>query len=73
MATLSLFVTIIAWVSLVGALLVTGLRIYGATQYTALHKALDDFKGISRSFPLGKPLLIAIVCAAWLIASYATK
>lgn len=70
MATVLLFITILAWVGFVCAFALAAFRIYGGMTYTPLEEALDRVKGRIVTFPIGRPLVIIIVCGAWLIASW---
>lgn len=64
------FVTVIAWLFGVGAVLMVIARLIGAATYSRLEKLRDNLNGFHRTFPLGKPLCVAAVCAAWIIATW---
>jgi hypothetical protein len=62
------FLTILAWVFLVGAAVVISVRIYGVMQ-TRTQRELDAYTAQNH---IGVPLLVCVVCGAFIIAKALT-
>lgn len=62
------FFTLLAWIF---GILSTGLfviRIIAALTFSETDKMIDDYNGVSRSFPVLVPVIIMIVCWCWVLA-----
>lgn len=63
------FVTVLAWIFGVGSSLLLVLSAWLTVSYeNSMEKNLDAIRGYQKSYPLFWPLMIAIVCWAWIIA-----
>jgi len=75
MSQVMTFVNILAWV----AGIISSLWVVAAWIGSALYKgdrlgqARDMLNGVKRTYPWGKPAVVAIICWAWIIAGYCTQ
>lgn len=67
-----MFVTILAWIFLVLEGLLLVVKILSAVTYSEMDKLRDQLKGFTRSWPIGKNLVIFFICLAWILARWLT-
>jgi hypothetical protein len=71
MNTFFLFVTILAWTSIVLSVLLIGIRIHGAINYPkSVQRIQDLLAGQQRIFPVKVPFAILLLSIVWLVARY---
>lgn len=63
------FVTILAWIFGCTSTAFVLLRVIGYFTYTELDKLKDAMNGQVAKFPIIKPLILAIVCWAWIAST----
>ncbi len=63
------FVTLLAWVFGIGATILVIGRVYWAATYSELDRRLDLMQGVRVTWPIMKPLVVAIVCWAWILTN----
>ena len=62
------FITTLAWIFGIGSTVLIVLRIICAACYSDLEKLQDQLRGIKKTYPIGKPLMVAIVCWGWIFS-----
>jgi len=71
MNTILTFITVLAWLLGIFSTFVTVLSIYGGIRYEgSLLQIKDTLNGLTRTYPVGKFLLTAAICWAWIIARW---
>jgi hypothetical protein len=68
MSSLETFLTIIAWVFGVLSSLLLLLKVLTAAMYSEQERRLDACRGRKRVFPIMKPLVLAVICWAWILS-----
>ena len=63
------FITYLAWIFGVLATLLFIARFVGHMTYSDIDRIRDAAKGVSVSFPMTKPFIVATVCWAWIFTN----
>lgn len=64
-----IFITTLAWIIGVLSTAYTITLLVGIVNYSKIDALYDETRGIIRVFPITKPIVVAILCWAW-IGSY---
>jgi len=64
------FIDIVAWIFAVSCTLFVVARLIACAMYDDLDKLKDKMNGVEARFPIINGSIVAIICWAWIIASY---
>lgn len=62
------FITVLAWIFGVLATLSIVIRVAARSIYSDLDRSLDALRGVRKTFPIIKPIILAAICWAWIIS-----
>jgi len=64
------FIDVLAWIFAIISTGFVALRLIGYAMYDDLDKLRDKLNGVEARFPIINGGIVAIICWAWIIASY---